>query len=189
MYLKISFLTIIVFIISCQPIEIISPVEFDNSRFEKISISAKDVSINTKYDPIFSQENIEDQLEDSPIEIIQSWLGNNISHFGNQNKFIINIMDASISKKEVENVDAKKYEEKTVFQYDVFFLVEYQLYDDNEYLLASATVESSRSTTSQKYVSINETEIIINDLLSNTLNDFINETKSVTKIYMSEYLK
>ena len=98
-------------------------------------------------------------------------------------------MDASISKKEVENVDAKKYEEKTVFQYDVFFLVEYQLYDDNEYLLASATVESSRSTTSQKYVSINETEIIINDLLNKAIEDFTKESDILLKKYMGEYLK
>ena len=50
-------------------------------------------------------------------------------------------------KKEIDNVNAKKYEEKTIFKYDVF-LVEYELYDSN-YLIANTTVESSRSTTSQ----------------------------------------
>ena len=33
------------------------------------------------------------------------------------------------------------------------------LYDDNNFLIANATVETSRSTTSQKYISLNEREI------------------------------
>ena len=50
-------------------------------------------------------------------------------------------------------------------------------------------VESSRSTTSQKYISLNETELIINDLLNEALKDFVNETKSMINLYMREYLK
>ena len=63
-------------------------------------------------------------------------------------------------------IKAKKYEEKTIFLYEVFFLVEYTLYDDNDYLLAITSVESTRSTTSKKYISLNEKEVIINNLLN-----------------------
>ena len=189
MYLKNSFICIIFFVFSCQPVEIISPVEFDNSRLQKISINANELSINIKYKSIFSEENIEDQVSNPPLKIIQSWANDNIKYFGNKNKFIINILEASIFKKEIDNIDAKKYEEKTIFQYDVFYLVEYELYDDNNYLLANAMVESSRSTTSQKYISLNETELIINDLLNEALKDFVNETKSMINLYMREYLK
>ena len=63
----------------------------------------------------------------------------------------------------------KNYEEKTIFKYELFFLVEYELYDNSGFLKANATVETSRSTTSQKYISLNETEIIINDLLVSSL--------------------
>ena len=100
----------------------------------------------------------------------------------------INILDSSISKNEIENTDAKKYEEKTIFKYELFFLVEYELYDDSGFLKANTTVETSRSTTSQKYISLNETEIIINDLLFQTMNDYINETKNQLSIYMVNYL-
>ena len=86
------------------------------------------------------------------------------------------------------NVDAKKYEEKTIFKYEVFYLVEYELYDNSNYLIATTTVETSRSTTSQKYISLNETEIIINDLLVSAMKDYINETKNQFSIYMKDYL-
>ena len=188
MYLKNSFFLILLFLIACQPIETISPVDIDNSRLGKISVNAKETLIKNRYKSIFSEDNIEDQLINSPIKIINSWISNNINSYGNENKFIVNILDASIKKNEIKNLDAKKYEEQTIFQYRVFFLVEYELYDNNDYLLANTIVESSRSTTSQKYISLNETEIIINDLLYKALNDFVNETKIMTKLYMGEYL-
>ena len=189
MYLKYNFLITFFFIISCQPIELIAPVEFDNSILDKISINAEEISIDIKYNPIFSEENIEDQISIPPIKVIQSWLDENIDAFGSQNKFNITILDATIIKKEIENVDAKKYEEKIIFYYEVFFLVQYELYDDSNYLLANTTVETSRSTTSQKYISLNETDIIINDLLNKALKDFVKESKSMITLYMSEYIK
>ncbi len=187
MFSKIKFFFISLLLISCQPIELISHPEFDNSQFEKISILSKDIVIKDKYNPIFSDENIEDQLIETPLRILKSWLENNINYFGNQNKLVVNILEASISKKEIKNKDAKKYEEKNIYFYEVFYLVEYELYDDNDYLLANTTVESSRSTTSKKHISLNESEIIINDLLNKTLRDFINETISMTNLYMYEF--
>ncbi len=188
MFLKNNIFWVIFFIISCQPLEIISPVEFDNSLLEKITISAKDTEVNIKYNSIFSEENIEGQLKTTPIEIINSWIKENVNNIGNENKLIINILEASIFKKEINNLNAKKYEEKTIFLYEVFILVDYELYDDGNFLLANTTVETSRSTTSKKYISINETEIIINELLHKALKDFTTESKSMISLYMKEYL-
>ena len=189
MYLKNSFILILFFVLCCQPVEILKPVEIDISNFEKISINTKEIEINTNYDPFFAKNNIEDQIQNPPIDIFVKWNNENIIKLGNENTLVINILDASITKNEVENIDAKKYEEKTIFLYEVFFLVEYELYDDSDYLLANTTVESSRSTTSQKYISLNESEIILNELLYESLKDFTDETKSMIKIYMSEYLQ
>ena len=188
MYLKNSLTVILFFVLSCQPVEIIKPVVIDISNFEKISINTKEIEINTKYNPVFSKNNIEDQFKNPPIDIIIKWNNENIIKIGNENKLVINILDASITKNEVENIDAKKYEEKTIFKYELFFLVEYELYDNSGFLKANTTVETSRSTTSQKYISLNETEIIINDLLFQTMNDYINETKNQLSIYMGNYL-
>ncbi len=188
MSLKINLIVFLFFLASCQPIEILTPTEIDNTRLESISINAKDLSINIKYKPIFSEENIEDQLKNPPIELLTNWLNENIIKFGSQNTFKINILDASIYKKEIQNVNAKKYEEKTIFKYEIYFLVEYELYDDSDILLANTTVESFRSTTSQKYISLNERDLIINDLLFKSLIDFTNETKSMINLYMSQYL-
>ena len=74
-----------------------------------------------------------------------------------ENKLEINILDASIKKIETKNKEAKKYEEKDIFYYEIFYLVEYNLYDDTNYLIASTIVESFRSTTSGRFISIIET--------------------------------
>ena len=188
MYLKNSLILILFLVLSCQPVETLKPIEIDTSQLDNISIYLKDIEINKKYNPVFSPNNIEEQIKKSPIDIIVEWHNKNILKIGNENKLVINILDASITKSEIENVDAKKYEEKTIFKYELFFLVEYELYDNSGFLKANTTVETSRSTTSQKYISLNETEIIINDLLFLALNDYINETKNQLSIYMANYL-
>ena len=191
MYLinKLVSLFLLLFILACAPVEIISPLEYDISKFVKISVNSKKITVNSDYNSVFSKNNIEDQLENPPILQIKSWIKQNIKNFGNQNEFVINILDASITKKEIDNLEAKKYEEKTIYLYEVFFLVEYELYDAAGYLLANTTVESSRSTTSQKFISLNESELIIYDVINKTLLDFTNETKSMIQIYMQEYIQ
>ena len=59
MLLKSSLVLIFInlFLSACK---LIQPVEINNSEFEKISIK---VSIKIDYKPIFSEENIEDQLK------------------------------------------------------------------------------------------------------------------------------
>ena len=188
MYLKNSLFLILFFILSCQPVEILKPIEIDISKLEKISINAKEVEVNIKYNSIFSQNNIEDQVANPPIDLMQLWNKENIIKLGNENKLIVNILISSLTKSEIDNVDAKKYEEKTIYKYKLFFLVEYELYDSSGFLKSNATVETSRSTTSQKYISLNETELIINDLLILAMKDYIKETKNQLSIYMSDYL-
>lgn len=191
MFLKNNYLVVIIslYVLSCQPIEIIEPVTFDYSKLDKISISANEIIINSEYKPKFSNKNIEDQIPNPPINIIKEWNNQNILNFGKENKLIINILDASIIKQEVNNIEAEKYEEKTVFKYKIFFLVEYELYDNSNFLIANTTVESSRSTTSKKYISLNERDIVINNLLHDALKDFIKETKSMMNTYMFGYIQ
>tara|TARA_A100001011_G_C14307385_1_gene843805 strand:+ start:284 stop:856 length:573 start_codon:yes stop_codon:yes gene_type:complete len=189
MYLNRNFFLILfLFLFSCQPLEFIAPIDFDNSNLKKTSINANTIIIKNNYSPSFSENNIEYQLSSPPVSRIQNWIEQNISKFGNQNKFYINILDASISRIEINNENAKSFEEKKLYQYEIFILVEYELYNDSNYLLANTTVETSRSTTSQKYISINETELIINDLIFNSLIDFSNESILMLQKYMGEYL-
>ena len=116
MYLtnKLASLFLLLFILACTPVEIIS-------KFVKISVNANKITVNSDYNPVFSENNIEDQLKNPPILQIQNWIKQNIINFGNQNELVINILDASITKKEIDNLEAKKYEEKTIYLYEVFF--------------------------------------------------------------------
>ena len=65
----------------------------------------------------------------------------------------------------------------------------YMLMCSGDYLIANTTVESSRSTTSQKYISLGETDLITANLVNESLIDFTKETKSMLEMYMSEYLQ
>ena len=96
MYLKNSFILIFFIILSCQPVEILKSVEIDTARFEKISINAETIEVNKKYNSVFSKSNIEDQIQKSPINLMVEWNSKNILKLGNENKLVINILDAKI---------------------------------------------------------------------------------------------
>ena len=181
-------LILLLLLFGCQSTEIIEPIIFDNSQMEKITISSKNIEINELYESKFTDEYIDHSLTNPPILRLKSWIKDNINTFGNENILVINILDASLKKIEENNKDAKKFDEKTIYKYELFFLVEYNLYDDSNYLISNTTVEAFRSTTSAKYISLKQTEQIIDDLILLTLRDFTNESKQLIKIYMKEYL-
>ncbi len=189
MFLKNSILILfILLIVSCQPKEKFNPIIFDNSQLEKFFISSKKIIVNDSYKPIFSKNNIENQLRVSPIVRLKSWINNNISQIGNENTLKINILDASISRIEIENKDAKKYEGKNIYSYKISYLLEYELYDNSDILISNTIVESIRSTTSNKYVSLNELEIITDEIVLLALKELVKESKVQLKKYMGGYI-
>ena len=175
-------------LISCQPIELIEPVIFDNDQLSNISISVENIEIIETYESKFSDPYIDHSLNNPPIKRLKSWIQTNINVFGTENKLEINILDASIKKIETKNKEAKKYEEKDIFYYEIFYLVEYNLYDDTNYLIASTIVESFRSTTSGRFISIIETEQIIDNIILDSLRDISNESKKLINQYMANYI-
>ena len=58
MFLRNKFIVILVFLVSCQPIELVEPVNIDNTRLLKISISSNEIVLNINYNPVFSENNI-----------------------------------------------------------------------------------------------------------------------------------
>ena len=175
-------------LLSCQPIEVIEPVVFDNDQFSSISINAKNIEIKQTYELKFIDPYIDHSLEQPPIERIKSWIQTNVNTFGKNNELKINILDASIKKIEEQNLKAKKFEETDIYKYELFYLIEFSLYDDTSYLIASTIVESFRSTTSGRFISILETEKIIDDLILESLRDITKESKRLIILYMSDYI-
>ena len=86
------------------------------------------------------------------------------------------------------NSDAKKFQEKNILQYEINFLVEYILLNDSNKILSVTNVESKRSLTSGKFISIMEYEKIIDSLILDGLVDFINKSKELINIHMSGYI-
>ena len=186
--MKIFSLFLIFFIVACQPIEKLDSIVFDNKQFTRFDIAASTIEINEIFEKNFSDPFIGHTLKVDPSQRIISWVNDNFKSVGNENIFVVSILDASLSQTEFENTEAKNFDEKINYKYDLFYLIEFNLFNDSRDLIATTVVESSRSTTSGLYISIHEKENIINDLIYQSLNDLSSESKILLKQYMSAFI-
>ena len=176
------------FLISCQPVEIMQEVVFDNTVLNKFNVVAEQKTINNLYELKYDEKYIDGSLTNPPLLRLNNWLNENFIIFGNENKFVINILDASITKIERENSNKKKYEGKNEFFYELSFVVEYVLYSDNKIILATTKVQTNRTTTSSVYISLNEKELIIDTMILEALKDLSTKSNELIKKHMSQFI-
>lgn len=185
---KIFSFLLFAFIISCQPIEQIEEVVFDNSQLSKINILSKDIEVKTTFEKKITDPYIGHTLRIEPSQRIANWINDNFKAIGNENKLEVVILDSSLLKTAFENKDTKNFDEKKNYKYELFYLIEFNLYDDSNNLVASTLVETIRSTTSGVYISIQNTEKVIDDLVYLSLLDLSLESNKLLKQYMSDFL-
>ncbi len=185
---KIIFLFLIFSILSCQPVEKLDTIVFDNNQLSKFDILSNTIEINEIFEKKFSEPFIGHTIEVDPAQRIINWLNDNFRAIGNENVFVISIIDASLTQTEFENIEAKNFDEKTNYKYELFYLLEFTLLDNSQNLIATTLVEATRSTTSGLHISIHEKENIINDLVHQTLNDLSFEANILVKQYMKDFI-
>ena len=173
---------------ACQPIEKSNNIVFDNSQFANFSILSVSIEIKEIFEIKISDPYIGHTLKVNPSDRIINWINENFEPIGNENIFNDAILDASIIQTQYENKEAKNFDEKKNYLYELFYLLEFSLFDDSGNLVASTLVETSRSTTSGIYISIQEKDNIIDDLIYNSLVDVSNETKKLLINYMGNYI-
>ena len=186
--MKIFFLFLILFIFSCQPVEKLDSIVFDNKQFTRYDIASSTIEIKEIFEKKFSDPYIGHTLKVDPSQRVINWVNDNFKSIGNENIFVVSILDASLSQIEFENTEAKNFDEKINYKYELFYLPEFSLFDDSGNLVASTLVETSRSTTSGIYISIQEKENIIDDLIYNSLVDISRETNKLLINYMGNYI-
>jgi hypothetical protein len=174
--------------VACQPVEKINQIVFDNNQFSKFNILSDSIEIIEIFERKISDPYIGHTLKVSPSERIINWINDNFKAIGNENIFTVTILDASLSQSEFENREAKNFDEKINYKYEMYYLLEFNLYDESKNLIASTLVETSRSTTSGLYISIQEKEHIINDLIYQSFVDLSSESKILLTKYMSNYI-
>ena len=172
----------------CQPTQINDDIEFDSNLFTKISLNANTKIINPIYEAKYAEPYIDHSIKFTPLLRIHDWLDKNISTFGSYNKLVIDILNASIVRKEQENKDSKKYEEKFIYYYELNYEIILVLYDDKDSILATTKVSSKHSTTSSKFISLNEKEIILENLIFDALVDLSSQTEILLKKHMIQYM-
>ena len=74
---------------SCQPIEILDEIIFDNNLLAKININAEQKYINDIYEINYVDPYIDHSITHPPLLRIKNWLDENINIFGSQNKLTI----------------------------------------------------------------------------------------------------
>ena len=89
-YLFISLL----FLSSCQPVELIDKIVFDYEHLNQITLSANQKDINNLYESKYGDSYIDYSLNQPPIFFLTKWLDNNIDLIGNENKFEVNILES-----------------------------------------------------------------------------------------------
>ena len=177
-----------IFVHACQPIEKIDQVVFDNNQLPSFKILAKSIEITDNFEKKISDPYIGHTLKVPPSQRIINWVNNNFKSIGNENEFNILILDASLTQTEFVNNEAKNFDEKMNYRYELFYLIEFNLYDESENLISSSLVETSRSTTSGVYISIQEKENIINDLIYLSLIDLSNQSEDLLIEYMGDFI-
>ena len=182
------YLLFLLSVMACQPIEKANNIVFDNNQFAYFNILSTSIEINEIFEKTISEPYIGHTLKVNPSERIINWINENFKPIGNENIFNVSILDASITQVEFENKEAKNFDEKKNYKYELFYLIEFSLFDDSGNLVASTLVETSRSTTSGIYISIYEKDNIIDDLIYSSLVDISNETKKLLTSYMTNYL-
>ena len=194
MIFKIKFFLTIFFcffiLLSCQKKLVIKEVVFDNSSLEKININSANKEIIISYNSSFEEPYIEHVMNISPTDRVVSWLENNIYTFGTLNKLVIDVQDASISQKEIDGEIevAGIIKKQKEYLYEIFFKIEFILYDESNQVLAKTNTKVLHTKTSDTFISINEKESILDNLTLSALQDLSRKTYELLKIHMSDYI-
>ena len=177
-------------LLSCQKTVLLDDVVFDNSLLNKININAENIEIKTSYETKFDEPFIDHVMKILPAKRILSWLNNNFVNYGTENRLVIDIQNASIIKKNIDreiNV-AGIIKKQNEYFYESNFIVFFTLYNDSNQILATTKTEVLRSTTSSKFISLNERDNILDNLTINSLKDLSDKSVELLKIHMSAYI-
>ena len=124
-----------------------------------------------------------------PLKRIESWFTDNVFIFGSSNKLVLNIEEASITQNEIINKEKTKgLIENKEYLYKINILINFVLYDDYGSILATTEVAVNRSTTSAKFISINERNQTLDSLTLEALKDVTKKSIELLKIHMFEYI-
>jgi hypothetical protein len=178
----------LIFIFACQPIEKNKKIVFDNNQLPNFDILSKKIEIKTIFEKKISDPYIGHTLQTSLEQRVINWVNDNFKGRGDENIFKVTILEASLTKIKFENTNAKNFDEKINYKYELFYLIEFTLYDNFKNLLSSTLVETSRSTTSGLYISIQNKEKIIEDLIYLSLVDLSKESQRLLLKYLGEYI-
>ena len=77
---------------------------------------------------------------------------------------------------------------ETELYYEITYIIEFVIYNNNNVILATSEVEVKRSTTSDKFISLKEKENIAEKIILDALTDVSIKSEKLLKMYMFEYI-
>ena len=178
------------FLLSCQKTTILEEVIFDYSSLEKISINADKKEIIVSYKSSIDDPFIDHVMINPPYTRVNDWIDNNINIFGINNTLVIDIQDASITRKEIKTKIkvAGVMKDQQEYKYEIKILLQFILYNESNEVLATTNAKTLRSITSSQFISINERDNILDKLTLEAVKDVSEVSGKFIKKYMSDYL-
>jgi len=189
--LKVKFFFILLFIfglLSCQSNIVLEKTNLEYNKLPKFIFISESKEVINNYKTTFERSHFEQSIKNPPIFYLNNWFDNNIKTIGVENKLVISILNASILKKIIPNPDLKKYQEKNILLFESEYVVEYLLYDDSNFLLASALVETKKTITSSKNISLEDSDRIVENLIFQCLSELTNKSHELILLHMKNFI-
>ena len=183
-------LFIFIFLQSCQSIEEFNKITFDYLQFEKLTFLANEMEIKNNYQPSFNEPYVDHLATSTPSKRFIEWVEQNVKVLGSENKLVIIIKEASITKSKFKNKEKvygiiKKPEEiKYELNYDVLFVI----YDDFEKIIGKSDVQVVRSITSEHSISLAKRDQVLEDLIYNSLKDLTFKSEESVNKFIKMYV-
>ena len=187
-FLRFLIITSFLLLSSCQKIEVLDNIVFDNNLLDKISIAAEKKIINIKYESSFFDSFVDHSMSNPPISRLESWLSENVAVFGSENYLVIDIINASIKKTEVLKDTKKKFAEKSEYLYKIYLSLDFKLFNDSNEIISSIQVSTKRSTTSGKFISLSQKDHIMDMLILDALIDISSKSNELLFKNMNSYI-
>lgn len=156
-----------------------------------IGLAVTRIEILPDYTPPATPQHVEDRMPVAPMEAVTIWAQQNLKAVGQGSLLRIDVTDASVveSQLEVERSAWEVFSPDVIEQYNATLEVTFKLYTPPSLLpVAEVSMQVTRSLTVSPSASLDERNVLFNQLITLLMSDFDHEARAKMDEYFSDYI-